>query len=90
MFQNFIDSNKSNIPVSLTQKAEKSLAKEPDNKHEASKNTDFPMEDEEFENYIETIHKYVEQKDTDETESCFKDTIVAYLDLIDENPIKKS
>ena len=85
----FIDSNKKHIPASLRQKAEKSFAKETENKHESSKNTNFAMEDDEFEDYIETIQRYVEQKDTDETESCLKDTIVAYLDLIDENPRKK-
>eukprot|EP00092_Neocalanus_flemingeri_P039775 GFUD01043315.1.p1 GENE.GFUD01043315.1~~GFUD01043315.1.p1 ORF type:complete len:2211 (+),score=819.60 GFUD01043315.1:247-6879(+) len=86
---NFIDSNKSHLPDSLAKKAEKSFAKEPETKYETSKNKDLLMEDEEFENYLETIHKYVEEKDTDETESCFKDTIIAYLDLIDENPRKK-
>ena len=86
--KDFIDSNKTHIPASLRQKAEKSFAKKTENKRESSKNTNFAMEDDEFEDYIETIQRYVEQKDTDETESCFKDTIVAYLDLIDENQEK--
>merc|ERR1719376_1717785 len=88
----FINTNKHHVPASLAQKADKSFRKEDSNKIERTNNNDIDitMEEDELDNYIETIHKYVEQKDADETESCFKDTIVAYLDLIDENPRKKT
>ena len=83
----FINSNKDMLPDSLSKKAHDTF--EDISEVDSLKEND--QEDEKgFENYIESVQEYLNQEDEDETESIFKDTIQAYLDLIDTKPkVKK-
>ena len=79
----FINHNRKQLPQKLAAKADLTFSNE-------STEKDILVEDEEnFDKYIEDVQNYINQEDQNETESVFKDTIVAYLDLIDENPRKK-
>ena len=81
---NIINKNRSHIPDKLAQKASSTITSISSNIEENEQNIELDVN--EYETYMETVYKYVDEKDTDETESCFKDTIKAYMDLIDEAP----
>merc|ERR1712083_499323 len=80
----FINHNRKHLPTSLSSKADKTFCEEDSeiNKPESTSEVEVYSE------YITDIQSYINEDDKDETESVFKDTIVAYLDLIDANPRK--
>ena len=79
---NYINSNKKHIPESITNLTG-------DNRiqtgKEESVQQDELLDSLEFESYIDSIHDYIGQIDNDDTESCFKDTLKAYLNLIEDD-----
>ena len=80
----FINHNREHLPTSLSSKADKTFC-EGDSEMNRLEST---SEVEVYSEYITDIQSYINEDDKDETESVFKDTIVAYLDLIDANPRK--
>ena len=83
---NYINSNKKHIPESITNMTEDKsvevLKEESVQQHEL-------LDSLEFESYIESIHDYIGQIDHDDTEACFKDTLKAYLSLIEDESKEK-
>ena len=84
---NYINSNKAHVPDSLAESAQQSF-RTLNSQPETETGVRVDVEELEFENYISTIHDHIDEKDSNETESCFKDTIKAYLDLIDDRKDK--
>jgi hypothetical protein len=77
----YINSNKKYVPEVLLTKAKEGLEKQ------------FSQSEDEifhqqalFDDYISKIENYIEQETKNETETIFKETLVAYLDLIDDQP----
>ena len=81
----FINHNRKHLPDTLATKADKTFSQEA--------NIDPIVEtselEEDLDDYISNVQTYINEEDKDETESVFKDTILAYLDLIDANPRKQ-
>lgn len=77
----YINSNRKHIPEAITKITESNVSS-----YSTQDNIEFVStnDDAEFESYITSIHSYIDEKDKDDTESCFKDTIKAYLDLIED------
>ena len=82
----FINSNKEMLPDSLTKKAQETLNEDADTEMIKESCDQGDKDEENFENYIESVQEYLNQEDEDETETIFKDTIQAYFDLIDTKP----
>ena len=82
----FINHNRKHLPDTLATKADKTFCQE-ENTEPVLETTDELEED--FDDYISNVQTYIDEEDRDETESVFKDTIMAYLDLIDANPRKQ-
>ena len=78
---NYINTNKQHIPESITNITKDNKTKEGVSIQEEEVNDDSK----EFELYISCIHDYIGQIDQDDTESCFKDTLKAYLNLIEDD-----
>ena len=75
----FINENKEYVPETLTKRAETNLKTEENYVPEVS--------EDQFEEYIDDLHTYLKEEDNNECETVFKETILAYLDLIDDKPI---
>ena len=85
---NYINKNKEHIPSSITKLTEIS-AQTNNNINEYCSNPNYD-EDIEFDSYLSSIHEYIGEKDKNDTESCFKDTIKAYLNLIEDDKEQKN
>ena len=83
---NYINSNKEHIPESITNMTEDKRVEV--QKEEPVQQSEL-LDSLEFESYIESIHEYIGQKDLDDTEACFKDTLKAYLSLIEDDSKEK-
>ena len=79
---NYINSNKKHIPESITNITDDNRIKT--GRHESG-HQDELIDSLEFESYIDSIHDFIGQVDNDDTESCFKDTLKAYLNLIEDD-----
>jgi hypothetical protein len=79
----FINSNKKYVPERILTKANVGL-----------QNFDSFMQSEEeilheeafYDDYLEKIENYIKEETTNDTENIFKETLIAYLDLIDDRP----
>ena len=80
----YINYNKQHIPDSITKLTENTDLNLQTATATLETEEQQKEQDEEFETYLSSIHDYIEQKDKDDTESCFKNTIKAYLDLIED------
>jgi len=81
----FINHNRMHLPDTLATKADKTFSKETIPSPVVEESLGLK---EDIEEYITDVQAYINEEDKDETESVFKDTILAYLDLIDANPRK--
>ena len=79
----FINHNRKHLPDTLATKADKTFSKETVPNPIVEESMEL---EEDIEEYITDVQTYINEEDKDETESVFKDTILAYLDLIDANP----
>ena len=79
---NYINSNKKHIPESITNITDDNRINTV--RHESG-HQDELIDSLEFESYIDSIHDFIGQVDNDDTESCFKDTLKAYLNLIEDD-----
>ena len=81
----FINHNRKHLPDKLATKADKTFSQEA-NINPIAETSEL---EEDLDDYISNVQTYINEEDKDETESVFKDTILAYLDLIDANPKKQ-
>ena len=79
----FINNNKKFIPEELTKQAERMNIR---NNEKEKKEDSVEMSEDNFDKYIEDLQTYLDEEDNNESETIFKETILAYLDLIDKEP----
>ena len=88
----FINCHKEFLPDQLSKKVETTLNQI--HRQDVANNNDSDIaqadDEEQYVKYIESVHSYLDKEDRNETETIFKDTILAYLDLIDDKPWKKT
>lgn len=81
----YINSNKTYVPEVLLTKAKQSFEQQISQSEE-----EILQEEALYDEYLSQIEHYIEQETKNETETIFKETLTAYLDLIDDRPRSKA
>ena len=83
----FINSNKKYVPEELLTKAKLSL----ENKVSTLQTEEEILHEEAiYDEYLSKVENYIQQETENDTETIFKETLAAYLDLIDDRPKDKT